>query len=186
MDDDRRRDEASRSASSSCSILLTHVIQARRAKAGTEGTRADWPRHSVIVLGAFDSRGQQNGDRRCEERSSSSEVVACRSKLAFRHGPAVPCCDLRRITACSAAFASGPRGSGPRREATVPMLPRVLQLVSHPSHVLYALQNHNPAVQLISRCVSLTALQICRYGLVRNSAEMTFDSTAKASLRQHA
>jgi hypothetical protein len=28
-------------------------------------------------------------------------------------------------------------GSGPKREATVPMLPRVPQLLSHPSHVLH-------------------------------------------------
>ena len=67
------------------------------------------PVHSVIVLGAFDSRELQRGQRRCEERSSPSEVDARRLKLTFRHGPAVPCRKLRRITACSAAFASGSR-----------------------------------------------------------------------------
>ena len=59
------------------------------------------------------------------------------------------------------------RGSGPKREATVPMLPRVLGLVSQSSqYTLIALSNSYSAVQLISRCVVLTALHIIQIGLV--------------------
>lgn len=58
------------SASSSCSILLTHVIQASRAKAGTgtnEGSLAPFAASSYWRRGCLVAREQQDDKRRGEE-----------------------------------------------------------------------------------------------------------------------
>lgn len=94
--------------------LLTRVIQARRDKAGTEETRQCCTAAPLSFLGTFDGgyRGGLNGSK--DSSSSSTEGVACRLKLAVRHGPSFPCHKLP-ITRCIAVFAFGFAGAGRKR-----------------------------------------------------------------------
>lgn len=103
-------------------------------------------------------------------------------KFAFRHGPAVPCRKLRRITACSAAFALWFSGAGRNvrlRSQCCHESCRCCHTPSQTSFHAWLNTTVRPYVQLMSPCVSLPVLQIRRFGLVPNSAEMTFDSTQK-------